>query len=307
MISLESLASFGKVRPMESLKKHTTYKIGGVADFFIQPAGLEELCGLISFLTAQAVPWLVLGLGSNVLIDDQPFHGVVICLKKAFASFSFVDNKLIAQAGCSMILLAHEARKRSLSGLEFASGIPGTVGGGLYMNAGAYRSDMASILESVRVLTPEGIRIFGVDELEFTYRHSRFQHHKDWIILEAVFRLEPGEESKIAQLMDSRRQRRLQTQPLGSACAGSVFRNPPGMAAWKIIDDLGYRGAVIGGARVSEMHANFIVNADGQASARDVDQLIRLIQKEARRQFGVELITEVERINWHGEEETEID
>ncbi|MBF0579689.1 UDP-N-acetylmuramate dehydrogenase [Erysipelotrichaceae bacterium RD49] len=299
----EQLARLGSVKEHEPLAFHTTYKIGGKADFFIEVASLENLKKLIQLLNENDIDWLVLGNGSNVLIDDCAYHGVVISLKGAFDAFHFEEGILSAQAGCSMIKLSFEAMNHSLSGLEFASGIPGSLGGGIYMNAGAYRSDLSEILIDVTILRNGKVETLPKADLNFTYRHSLFQKHKDWIILSARFGLQPKEKTEIKALMDSRKQRRLSTQPVSRPSAGSVFRNPHGMNAWQVVDNLGYRGKAIGQARVSEVHSNFIVN-EGNASARDVDRLIRMIQKDAWEKLGIRLITEVERINWHAETDT---
>lgn len=301
MISQELLSQYGSVRCQEPLKNHTTYRIGGPVDYYVEVFDLVSLENLVALLNEEGSEWMVLGNGSNVLVDDEPYHGVVLSLREHFDSFAFAGNVLHAQAGCSMIVLSNEALNRSLSGLEFASGIPGSIGGGIYMNAGAYRSDLSELLIDVTVLKDGKIQQIPKAELDFTYRHSAFQLHKDWVILAASFALEPRDPREIKALMDSRKQRRLSSQPVSEPSAGSVFRNPQGMNAWQIVDDLGFRGKACGGARVSEIHSNFIVN-EGNASARDVDRLIRTIQKQAWEVFGVHLITEVERINWHAKE-----
>ena len=300
----DTLYQLGQVWEREPLSRHTTYKIGGKADFFIEVDSIENLVALIELLDNNQMDWLVLGNGSNVLIDDCDYHGVVISLKSGFDAFTFEEGNILnAQAGCSIIQLSFEAMDHGLSGLEFASGIPGSIGGGIYMNTGAYRSDLSEILIDVTILREGKVVTLPKAELDFTYRHSLFQSHKDWIILSARFALEPKERSQIKALMDSRKQRRLSSQPVSRPSAGSVFRNPEGMNAWQVVDNLGYRGKAIGGARVSEVHSNFIVN-EGNASAHDVDLLIRMIQKDAWEKFGVRLITEVERINWHAEDDS---
>ncbi len=299
-MNVKELSQWGDVRENEPLKNHTTYKIGGDADYFVEPYDLPSLEALIKQLDHEQIQWMILGNGSNVLIADRPYHGVIISLKKYFQNFHFEGSILTAQAGCSIIGLSHEALNRSLSGLEFASGIPGSLGGGIYMNAGAYRSDLASLIECVTVLRDGKVEVIPFEELDFTYRHSVFQQHRDWIILEARLDLRRGNKQDIQALMDSRKQRRLASQPVSRPSAGSVFRNPTGLNAWKIVDDLGYRGVRVGGARVSEVHSNFIIN-EGDASAKDVDTLIRQIQKDAKEKMGVDMVIEVERINWEEE------
>lgn len=295
-----NLQKFGKVRTCEPMKKHTSYKIGGKADYYVRPDSMENAISAIQYLRNNDVDLLILGKGSNVLISDEPYHGAVISLDDACSHFEFhPDGILQAGAGCSLIALAKEAEKRSLKGLEFASGIPGTVGGGLYMNAGAYKSDMAAILIDVQVLENDELVWKKKEELDYTYRHSSFQNHKDWIILQARFVLQPGVSEEISALVRNRKERRMSSQPLDKPCAGSVFRNPSGMNAWKIVDDLGFRGLRCGGAQVSEKHTNFIINASGTASAKDVDNLISYIRQAARDRYGVDLVPEVEKVNWH--------
>ncbi|MEY8380706.1 UDP-N-acetylmuramate dehydrogenase [Ileibacterium valens] len=295
----EKLSEYAVVKCEEPMRFHTTYRIGGPADYFIQPESADSLIRVIEILDEEQIPWMVLGRGSNVLVHDRPYQGAVIDMTQALNNYEFSeDGHLMAEAGCSLIYIAYEAMMHSLSGLEFASGIPGTIGGGLYMNAGAYRSDLAAILEEVLVYRNEKVEWLPADSLDYTYRHSIFQKNKDWVILAGRFLLQKGDSHEINELMISRKARRMDSQPAEQPCAGSVFRNPEGFNAWKVVDDLGYRGVVRGGATVSSKHSNFIVNASGTASAEDVNSLILEIQKRAREELGIELITEVERINW---------
>lgn len=302
MTLADALLEHAQLALHEPMKKHTTYRIGGEADYYIKPNTTLDLMEVLVLLQKEKIPYLVLGKGSNVLISDAPYHGAVLSLDHSHNQYSFDVRQgvLCAQAGCSLIALARKAMEHSLSGLEFASGIPGSIGGGLYMNAGAYNCDLASILIDVTILRNGRLVRLKKEELDYTYRHSAFQDHPDWIILEARFQLRPGRREDIAALMDSRKQRRMNSQPLDAFSAGSVFRNPePGCSAWEVVDQLGFRGMRRGGARVSEIHANFIVNEDGQASAHDVYDLICSIQAEAKKRYGIRLIPEVERINWH--------
>lgn len=295
----EKLKMHGRVKTCEPMKYHTTYRIGGPADYFIQPSSAESVSEIVKILDEANIDWMIIGRGSNVLVADRPYEGAIIDLSQALNNFEFGENgQLMAEAGCSLIYIAFEAMMHSCSGFEFASGIPGTVGGGLYMNAGAYRSDLAAILQEVLVLRNGKTEWVPAGELDYTYRHSAFQTHKDWVILAGRFQLERGDSSKINELMISRKARRMDTQPADQPCAGSVFRNPEGMNAWKVVDDLGYRGVRRGGALVSPKHSNFIINETGEATAEEVNSLIMEIQKRAREELGVDLITEVERINW---------
>lgn len=299
----EELSVLGRVLEQEPMSRHTSYQIGGKADYYVEPDSVDNLVKILGILSKNQVPCMILGKGSNVLFSDKPYKGAVISLNKACRNYSFGhDDTLYAEAGCSLIALSLEAEKRSLKGLEFASGIPGSIGGGLYMNAGAYKADLAGILIEVLVYKDGIASWISKDQLDYTYRHSSFQSHKDWIILAGRFQLSKGIYEEIRDLRNNRKERRMAAQPLDKPTAGSVFRNPEGIGAWQIIDQLGFRGLVVGGAKVSEKHANFIVNENGTASAKDVDTLIRSIQKAAKEKFGIDLITEVERVNWNEED-----
>lgn len=298
-MSLEQrLSVYGKVLTNESMKKHTTYRIGGTVDYYIYPKNEIALMRVLSILQEEKIPYYTLGRGSNLLCSDGHFHGAIINLDMSLNDYFFEGNMLLAQAGCSIINLSVEAMKRGLSGLEFASGIPGSLGGGLYMNAGAYRSDLAGILRRVCVLKDQEIQWMDPEQLDYGYRHSLFQSQKEWIILGALFELEPGDKKDIQDLMQQRQKRRMDAQPLDKPCAGSVFRNPESIPAWKLIENLGLRGHKIGGAMVSLKHCNFIVNEDNNATCQDVLDLIELIQKRAKEEYDIDLITEVERLRW---------
>ncbi len=299
MSVLERLEAYAQVLLKEPMRKHTTFHIGGCVDYYIIPDNSTALMCVIKVLKEENIPYFIMGRGSNVLFGDQDYHGAVINLDQTFNDFYFEPNGiLVAQAGCSLINMAVEAMKNSFSGLEFASGIPGSIGGALYMNAGAYKSNMEAILIDVCVLKDNQIQWMKKEELDLSYRHSIFQSHKDWTILAGRFQLEKSNHEDIHALMESRRDRRMASQPLDKPCAGSVFRNPIDIPAWKLIDDLGLRGHKIGGAQVSEKHSNFIVNATNDATAQDVLDLITLIKTRASQEYGIELITEVEQLNW---------
>lgn len=299
MTLLKKLEVYGKVLQNESMKKHTTYRIGGTVDYYIYPKNELALMRILQLLKEEQVPYHVLGRGSNLLCSDNHFHGAIINLDRTLNDFFFEkEGLLLAQAGCSIINLSIEAMKNSLSGLEFASGIPGSLGGALYMNAGAYKSDIASILKGVYILRDGKIEWVEKEDLDYGYRHSLFQNHKDWIILGGCFQLKEGNRKEIEDLMASRRQRRMESQPLDMPCAGSVFRNPEAMPAWKLVESLGLRGHKIGGAQVSLKHSNFIVNVDQTATCQNVLDLISLIQTKAKEVYDIDLITEVERLIW---------
>ena len=293
------LEEYADVKCNEPMKFHTTYRIGGKVDYFISPKSVVALMRIVNILNEEEFPYFVLGRGSNVLFSDDDFHGAIINLDKNLNDCYFEeDGTVIAQAGCSIIRLANESMKHGLSGLEFASGIPGSVGGALYMNAGAYKSDVSQILVDVCVLKDNTLKWMPKEELDYAYRHSIFQSHREWTIVAARFQLEKKDKEEILELMNSRKERRITSQPLNKPCAGSTFRNPESMPAWKIIDELGYRGLTCGGAQVSEKHSNFIVN-QADAKAMDVYTLIRDIKAKAKEVYDIDLITEVEFINWN--------
>lgn len=294
----QMLSKYGDIECNASLAKHTTFKIGGNAQYFIYPKNELGLFRILEICKENTLAYKVFGKGSNILCSDADYHGVVICLDRYFSDFQFEeDGHCFAQAGVSLVLLAHAAMKESLTGLEFASGIPATLGGALFMNAGAYKSNMATIVKKVYVLQEGVCKWLSIDELDYSYRHSVFQSQTDWIILGAHLLLEKGEQTQIKALMDSRRQRRIESQPLNMPCAGSVFRNDERYPAWHLIEEIGFRGKRVGGAQVSDKHANFIVNAN-KATAKDVCDLAHSIQKEVQDKFGITLKMEVEKFNW---------
>lgn len=292
------LIQYADVEENESLAKHTTFRVGGKARYLIYPKNHIALTRILDYLEEKRFAYRIFGKGSNLLCSDEDYDGIVICLDRYFSEFYFEeDGTCVVQSGCSLVLLAHEAMKKGLSGLEFASGIPGTVGGAIFMNAGAYLSDMNAIVESVYIYRHGKCLWVNKEELDFSYRHSIFQSNRDWIILGAKLKLAHGESGEIRELMDARRKRRMDTQPLNFPSAGSMFRNPENMQAWKLIEDLGLRGKMIGGAQVSEKHANFVINAD-HALAKDIMELVLLIQKKVKETYGVDLKMEVEKFNW---------
>lgn len=294
----ERLYAYGDVLVREPLKKHTTFKIGGKCRCFVYPKNEICLTQILKILQAEKVAFKIFGKGSNILCSDDDFDGVIICLDRYFTDFYFQeDGTCVVQSGTSIILLAHEAMKHAFSGLEFASGIPGTVGGAVYMNAGAYKSDMSKILKEVFVYHDGICEWIPSEQLDFSYRHSIFQSHHDWIVLGACCKLEKADQKEIRDLMDSRRQRRLSSQPLNRPCAGSMFRNPEQAQAWELIEKIGFRGKSIGGAKVSDKHANFIIN-DKNATAKDIMELVTTIQQKVKDEFDIDLRMEVERFNW---------
>lgn len=271
-----------------SLKNYNTYKIDATADFIVFPKNEEELITIISQLKANKVKYLVLGNGSNVVFSKCNFNGIIIKLDKL--NKIYYDDKLVtAEAGYSLIKLAIETIDKGLSGLEFATGIPGCVGASTAMNAGAYNSDMASVVKSVKVLTPDlEIKTLKNEELDFAYRDSFLKQHKDYIVLSTTFELAYGDKESMKNQINERRMKRYASQPLNMPSAGSVFRNPTNMYAGELIEKCNLKGYQIGGAQVSKKHANFIVNAD-QATGKDIVALINKIQKDVKDKYNVEL------------------
>ncbi len=293
----ELLERYAQVDENVPLAHMTTLRIGGNARYVAYPENFLSLEGLMRVIAENGIPYKMIGKGSNLLCADRPFEGVVIRLDRHFTDCYFDGEYVTAEAGASIIALAYEAMKNGLSGLEFASGIPGTVGGVIFMNAGAYKSSVADIVDSVSVYRDGKIEWLSPEECAFAYRTSIFQQHPEWIVLAARFRLVHEDQNAIRSLMDSRRERRMASQPLDFPSAGSVFRNPMDTPAWKLIEGIGYRGRQIGGAKVSEKHVNFIVNAGG-ATAADFAALADEIIEKVRETYGVDLHMEVEKFNW---------
>ena len=283
----------GKVLENCSLKQYTTYRAGGIADYIVFPESIEQLKNLMSYLKEKNIKHKVVGYGSNLLFSDDGYRGVLIKLD-ALHTCEFYGTKVVVGAGYPLMKLAIKAAKLGLTGLEFAAGIPGTIGGTIYMNAGAYKSDMGYIVSEIKVLTPElTVKTMYNRELEFHYRTSFLQTHPGYICLEATLILTKGTEAAIRSVMEDRKKRRLMTQPLEYPSAGSVFRNPEGVAAGKLIEDCGLKGMRIGGAEVSRKHANFIINVD-HANANDIRKLILTVQDTVWKKKKIKLKCEQE-------------
>ncbi len=289
--------NIGKLELNTSIKKYTTYKIGGNAACVVYPKSIEKLVQLMKFIKFRNIKYKIIGNGSNLIFSDKDFEGLLIKLTE-FDNIEIFDNKIKVGAGYSLMKLSRIALKNSLTGLEFAAGIPGTVGGAVFMNAGAYKSDMGYVVQSVKVLTKD----FKVVELEnkemnFHYRTSFLQKHPDYVCLEVIIRLEKGKKDVIEDIMKSRLKRRVESQPLNYPSAGSVFRNPTGMFAGELIEKCGLKGYKLGGAMISDKHANFVINIDN-AKAVDVRNLISLAQEKVKKEYNVDLKVEQEFVNW---------
>ncbi len=292
LIEALQAARVGNVLPNEPLADYTTWKIGGPADLLIVPHGKEELAAAVKLLHEHGVSWTSLGRGSNMLVSDKGIRGVVVKPGSGLDYARFEGQTVYAGAAFSFIKLSVLAGKEGLTGLEFAGGIPGTVGGAVYMNAGAHGSDVSRIFQSAQIVTETGELVtYGREAMAFDYRHSMLHESKGFVV-EAVFELERGVREEIAATLASYKERRIRTQPLHLAVAGSVFKNPPGDFAARLIQEAGLKGYRVGGAEISVQHANFIVNT-GQATAEDVLTLMAHIQSTVKARYGVELVPEV--------------
>ncbi|WP_342715538.1 UDP-N-acetylmuramate dehydrogenase [Bacillus paramycoides] len=287
-------ANVGRVLVDEPLARYTTMKIGGPADILIVPkhvAGIEKTLQLVKKYKTK---WNVIGRGSNLLVSDLGIEGVVIRLGEGLDHLEVEKHRVRVGGGYPLIKLSTLLSRQGLAGLEFASGIPGSVGGAVYMNAGAHKSDISNILSKALILFEDGtIDWLTHEEMEFSYRTSVLQRKRPGIVLEAEFQLQIGEREGIVSVMQKNKDYRRETQPWNHPCAGSVFRNPIPYFAGDLIEKAGLRGYQIGGAQISEMHGNFIINTGG-ASAQDVLSLIALVKQTIKDKFSVEMHTEVE-------------
>lgn len=276
----------------EPMSRHTTFRIGGEAACFIRISSEEQLQKLIPYFENVGVEYFVLGKGSNLLVGDKGYPGVILQISDACQQIEAEENRLQVQAGAALSKVALFAMERGLEGLEFAAGIPGTVGGGVVMNAGAYGGEMKQVVESVRVLSSEGeILTLDNDTMEFGYRTSIIRN-RNFTVLSVTFRLREGNREEIRARIEDFQKRRMEKQPLNYPSAGSTFKRPEGYFAGKLIMDAGLRGFQIGDARVSDKHCGFVVNV-GKATARDVTDVIEEVQEKVRERFGVSLEREV--------------
>ncbi len=284
-----------RVRTDEPMKNHTTFRVGGPADFFVTPETSEEVRAVIDMCRSEEIDCHIIGNGSNLLVSDRGVRGVVVQIAKAMNKIESNGEQIRAQAGALLSEVAAHALKDGLAGFEFAAGIPGTLGGACVMNAGAYGGEMKDVLYEVTVLTPQGeFLVLKEDELELGYRTSVIAR-KGYIVLEAVIRLKKGDEEEIRRQMEDLRDRRISKQPLEYPSAGSTFKRPEGYFAGKLIQDAGLRGYTFGGAQVSEKHCGFVINR-GDATAAEVSELMRRVADKVEEQFKVRLEPEVKRL-----------
>ena len=275
----------------EPMSAHTTLKLGGPADYMVFPRDGEEIAAMFREAAENGVPVTVIGHGSNLLVLDGGIRGLVICIGKNMRKITREGNSLKAQAGAMLGSAALEAAEAGLTGLEFASGIPGTVGGGVTMNAGAYDGEMAQVVTEVRGIRPDGTAVrLSREEMNFGYRHSVVQE-KDFIVTEVTFELKPGDPAMIRARMSELNAKRSEKQPLDLPSAGSTFKRPEGYYAAALIDQCGLKGYSIGGARVSEKHAGFLVNTG--TSSRDFLNLMKKVQAIVEERAGVRLEPEI--------------
>jgi UDP-N-acetylmuramate dehydrogenase len=291
-----------RTRRDEPLARYSTMRVGGPADLFAEVHNAFELRGLVRFARTRALPLFLIGRGSDLVISDAGIGGLVVLVRST--THRIDGHRLIADAGLPMARVATVTREAGLTGLEFGLAIPGTVGGSVWANAGAHGADVSGVLDAATVIDAEGDEhTQGPAELGMSYRETRLKHTRPGrpeVVIEATFSLEPADRAKIAERLSEIRSWRAAHQPVGQKSAGSVFRNPAGDSAGRIIDELGLKGRRVGGAIVSPRHANFIVN-DGQATAADVRALGELVRHIVREERGLELEYEVEFVgDWHG-------
>ena len=275
----------------ENLKKYNTYRLDVTTKYLIFPKTIDELINLLKFIKENNYKFLVLGNGSNVIFKNNYFDGIIIKLDR-LNNLKLTDNIVEVEAGYSLVKLSMDMSLKGLSGLEFATAIPGLVGASTAMNAGAYNSDISNILIDVKVINPNlELVTMTKEELEFSYRDSYIKNNKDYIIVTSRFKLEKKDKDEMLKLISKRRIKRTETQPLDYPTAGSVFRNPEGMYAGELIEKCNLKGYTVGGAKVSEKHANFIIN-DNNATGEDIIKLIEIIKEKIYEKYNIELMPE---------------
>lgn len=290
--SLERMLGTRNVHPHEPLSEHTTFKIGGPAEILVTPKSEEGICKTVQLCKQTETPWHIIGLGSNILVSDAGITGVVIKIAEGFDAIRIDGSNVIAQAGASNAQVASAAQAAGLAGYEFASGIPGTIGGAAVMNAGAYGGEFAQVCESVLCLRPNGItETIPAPQVGWSYRHSLMMDDGS-VVLAATLQLSPDDPQAIQKRMDDLRRRREEKQPLAMPSAGSTFKRPEGHFAGKLIEDAGLRGYRCGDAQISEKHCGFVVNA-GHATAQDVCDLISHVQETVYEKDGVRIEPEI--------------
>lgn len=296
ILELEKL-NLEKIEKDISLSTLTTYKTGGIAKLVVYPNNINNLKQMLKLIHKYNIKYFILGKGSNTLFSDKEFNGIIIKLDK-LNNFKIKQTEIYVESGMILSKLVQASVRKELTGLEFAIGIPGTIGGAIYMNAGAYGNNMSNIVKSVIVLNEKfQIKEIPLEKLKFDYRYSIFQDNKNLICVAANIKLEHGNHDEIASKIKENLLKRKNSQPLEYPSAGSVFRNPEGNYAGKIIEELGLKGKNIGGAEISTKHANFIINKNN-ASSSDILNLIKLVQKEVKDKYKIDLKLEQQLVNW---------
>ena len=294
---LKNVITKGTVLTEEPMSRHTSFQIGGPAEIFVQPATGDEVRQAICLAKEEQIPFFVVGNGSNLLVSDDGFRGMIVQIGRNLQEISVEDNVIYAQAGALLSRVARTALEHGLTGMEFAAGIPGSLGGAVAMNAGAYGGEMKDILTDAEVLTPDGeIKILSLEELDLSYRHSCI-FDEDYIVLSVHLQLEQGDKTVIRNRMDELARARREKQPLEYPSAGSTFKRPEGYFAGALIQDAGLKGYTVGGAQVSEKHSGFVVNRGG-ATAEEVLFLIKQVQKKVKSRFGVTMEPEVRMVGF---------
>lgn len=287
----EKVLEAGQILENEPLERHTTFRVGGVADLFLTPTA-KQLPQLLGIISREQIPLTIIGNGSNLLVGDKGIRGVVIEIGRQMSEVKVEGEYITASAGALLSVTAQKAYQNGLSGMEFAAGIPGSTGGAVVMNAGAYGGEMKDIVASVKALAKDGTLIeLSGEEMDFSYRHSCVIE-KEYLILEVTFKLKRADKAQILEQMEELKERRISKQPLEYPSAGSTFKRPKGYFAGKLIMDAGLADFTIGGAAVSKKHCGFVINKGG-ATAADVLAVICHVQKEVKDQFDVDLETEV--------------
>lgn len=292
---LVNLTAKERIKTEEPMKNHTTFRVGGPASFFVMPERLEEIQDIVALCRREKIPYYVMGNGSNILVSDKGYQGVIIQIYKEMSRVEVHQEALRVQAGALLSAIAGKALEAGLTGFEFAAGIPGTLGGACVMNAGAYGGEMKDVVKEVTVLTQEGkVLVLSDGELRFGYRTSVIAK-AGYIVLGAVIQLKKGDKPSIRAVMDELKERRIARQPLEYPSAGSTFKRPEGYFAGKLIEEAGLRGFQVGGAQVSEKHCGFVINK-GQATAADVAELMSQVAHRVEETSGVKLEPEVKKL-----------
>lgn len=288
---IKEIESICEIKCEEELTKYNTYRVDSVCHALVFPKTIKELKEVLSILKKYSIKYLILGNGSNVILPPY-YDGIIIKLSN-FSECNIKGNEVVVGAGYMFNKLSSELSNMEYTGYEWAVGIPGTVGGCIYNNAGAYKMSMSDLLISVTVLKNDEIIELSCNECNFGYRTSLFKEEKDYVILSCKLKLHKGNLDEIKSLISDRTKRRMETQPLNYPSCGSVFRNPDNIPAGKVIEDVGLKGYSIGGAKVSELHANFIINT-GEATSEDIIKLINVIKDKVKNETDIDLILEQE-------------